>query len=77
MATELNEYYQMRRKLNLSFTEAAQALSPERELLLASNRAELTSDDKTRLALFAEQRDSDRKAAVEEARAAHRRYWGA
>ena len=77
MAICLNEYFQMRQKLNLSFTDAAQALTPERERLLASNRTELTSDDKTRLALFAEQRDADRKAAVEAAKAAYRRYWGA
>ena len=77
MVQQLNEYFMMRRKLNLTYAESAAALTPEREQLLSTNSAVMTSDDKVRMETFAGQRERDRKAAQEAAKAAYRRYWGA
>ena len=76
MAIEMSEYFQLRRKLNLSYSETEQALSPERVESLAKGREELTRDDAARLTTLAGQKARDRKAAQEAARSEYRRTWG-
>ena len=76
MAIEMSEYFQLRRKLNLSYSETEQALSPERVESLAKGREPLTADDAHRLETYAGQKERDRKAAQEAAREEHRRLWG-
>ena len=63
MAIEMSEYFQLRRKLNLSYSETEQALSPERVESLAKGREELTRDDKAKLETFAGQRALEREQA--------------
>ena len=76
MAIEMSEYFQLRRKLNLSYSETEQALSPERVESLAKGREPLTADDAHRMETFAGQKERDKKAASEAAKAEYRRTWG-
>ena len=76
MAIEMGEFFQLRRKLNLSYAESEEALGTQRVGQLATCREELTRDDKAKLTTFAGQRERDKKSAQEAAREEHRRIWG-
>ena len=63
MAIEMSEYFQMRRKLNLSFAESEAALGTQRVEQLAACRDSLTADDRARLTTAAGQRALEREQA--------------
>ncbi len=63
MATEMSEYFQLRRKLNLSFAESEAALGTGRVEQLAACHEELTRDDRAKLETFAGQRALERELA--------------
>ena len=76
MAIEMSEYFQLRRKLNLSYSETEQALSPERVESLAKGREPLTADDAHRLETYAGQKERDRQESKKAGSARLRSLFG-
>ncbi len=76
MAHELNKFFQARRKFGIDMPEASRIFGEQRALELASGRCPFLDDDARRLETYAGQKERDRKAAQEAARAEFRRFWG-
>ena len=76
MARELNAFYRARQKFGIDQTEAARLFGAERALEFAGGKRPFTADDEHRMETFCGQRERDKKAAQEAARAEYRRTWG-
>ena len=76
MAHELNKFFQARRKFGIDMSEASQIFGESKALELAGDRRSFTADDEHRMETFCGQRELDRKAAQEAARAEFKRFWG-
>ena len=76
MATELNRFFQARRKFGIDMGEAARLFGAERALEFAGGKRPLTADDEHSMESFAGRRELARKAAQAESQAEYRRTWG-
>ena len=76
MAHELNQFFQARRKFGIDMSEASRLFGEQRALEFASGRCPFTRDDEHSMETFCGQRERDKKAASEAAKAEYRRTWG-
>lgn len=76
MATELNKFFQARRKFRIDQTEAARLFGEQRALEFGNGTRPFERDDEHRMETFCGQRERDKKAAQEAAKAEYRRTWG-
>ena len=77
MAHELNQFFQARRKFGIDMSEASRLFGAERALEFASGSRPFTADDAHSMETLAGQKERDKKAAQEAAKAEYRRTWGA
>ena len=76
MAHELNAFYRARQKFGIDQTEAARLFGEQRALEFASGARPFGRDDEHAMESLAGQKERDKKAASEAARAEYRRTWG-
>ena len=76
MAHELNKFFQARRKFGIDMSEASRLFGEQRALEFGNGARPFGLDDEHRMETFCGQRERDKKAAQEAAKAEYRRTWG-
>ncbi|MPN54989.1 hypothetical protein SDC9_202668 [bioreactor metagenome] len=77
MAHELNKFFQARRKFGIDMSEASRIFGEQRALRFGTGELPFGRDDELRMETFCGQRERDKKAAQESAKAEYRRLRGA
>ena len=76
MATELNKFFQARRKFGIDMPEASALFGEQRALEFAGGKRPFTQGDEHEMESYCGRRELDKKAASEAAKAEYRRTWG-
>ena len=76
MARELNAFFKARQKYSVDMSEASRIYGEQRALEFGTGSRPFGLDDEHRMETFCGQRERDKKAAQEAARAEYRRTWG-
>ena len=77
MARELNAFFKARQKYSVDMSEASRIYGEQRALEFGTGARPFGLDDEHRMETYAGQKERDRKAAQEAAKAEYRRTWGA
>ena len=76
MARELNAFFKARQKYSVDMSEASRIYGEQRALEFGTGSRTFGRDDENLMETFCGQRERDRKAAQDAARAERRRTWG-